>query len=194
MVLFQKLCSNRPLAFVSIIGLLCLLYGLYAGALILSGNFHEVLPNELYRSAQLRPDKLSEVLKTYGIRTVYNLRGPNPDQPWYRDEKEAVEKAGLNYISIPMKASRVMSDADAHNLMDSFSKAEKPILIHCKSGADRTGLAAALYLAGVAQKGEEASEAQLSLRYGHIALPFLGEFNMDQTFENLESFFNYEGS
>jgi protein tyrosine/serine phosphatase len=47
----------------------------------------------------------------------------------------------------------------------------KPLVIHCRSGADRAGLIAALYL--VAMEGQRAETAvqQLSLFYGHV--PYL---------------------
>ncbi|WP_339950633.1 tyrosine-protein phosphatase, partial [uncultured Albimonas sp.] len=44
-----------------------------------------------------------------------------------------------------------------------------PVLFHCKSGADRAGLMAALWM--VLREGRSAAEAsgQLSLRYGHLS-------------------------
>ncbi|MDO5706646.1 MAG: hypothetical protein Q4G49_16470 [Paracoccus sp. (in: a-proteobacteria)] len=60
-------------------------------------------------------------------------------------------------------------------------------MIHCKSGADRTGLAAALYVAGIAKGGEFAAEWQLSPRYGHIGIPWLSRaWPMDLTWEAME--------
>jgi len=64
--------------------------------------------------------------------------------------------------------------------------AQKPILIHCREGADRTGLASALYLAAIKKAGEAVAEGQLSIRYGHISLPFIPEYAMDRAFETLE--------
>jgi protein tyrosine/serine phosphatase len=75
-----------------------------------------------------------------------------------------------------------------------MERAEKPILIHCKAGSDRTGLAAALYLLTVNKPDEAAAEGQLSIRFGHFSLPFLPEYAMDRTFEALEPSFEYLGS
>jgi protein tyrosine/serine phosphatase len=44
----------------------------------------------------------------------------------------------------------------------------EPALIHCKSGADRAGLAAAIYLLAHGATVAQAA-GQLSLRHGHIA-------------------------
>ena len=65
--------------------------------------------------------------------------------------------------------------------------APKPILIHCKAGADRTGLATALYLSRVALLSEKEAESQLSIRYGHVGIPYLSAtYAMDRTWENAE--------
>jgi len=68
------------------------------------------------------------------------------------------------------------------------------MLIHCKAGADRTGLASAIYVAGVAKEGEMAAESQISLTYGHLSLFFIGAYAMDRTFERLEPMFGFLNS
>lgn len=42
-----------------------------------SGNFHAVIPGEVYRSAQPLGAALARYRNEYGIRTVLNLRGSN---------------------------------------------------------------------------------------------------------------------
>ena len=61
-------------------------------------------------------------------------------------------------------------------------------------GYDRTGLASALYVASIAKGGEEAAEGQLSLRFGHVSLPFVPEYAMDQTWESLEPWLGFGDS
>ena len=65
------------------------LFGAYDGLLIFSGNFHEVVPGQFYRSAQLSGERLGAEIDRYGIKTVINLRGENPDKGWYVDEVSA---------------------------------------------------------------------------------------------------------
>ena len=73
--------------------------------------------------------------------------------------------------------------------------APKPLLIHCRAGADRSGLAASLYLAAIDGAGEERAEAQLSFRFGHIGIPWLSEtYAMDETWEALETWLGFGGS
>jgi protein tyrosine/serine phosphatase len=50
-------------------------------------------------------------------------------------------------------------------------EAPKPLLIHSKSGADRVGLAAAIFQYAIAARTADEAGRQLSIRYGH--LPFI---------------------
>ena len=47
-------------------------------------------------------------------------------------------------------------------------EAPKPVLVHCEGGADRTGLAAALYLAAAGHPAQ--ADGQLSVRYGFVGI------------------------
>lgn len=161
--------------------MISLYLGGYFGVLRLSGNFHAVVPRELYRSAQLSADALARYKIEYGIRTVVNLRGANPGKDWYDTEIAAADKMGIRHIDFRMSASHELSDPETAALMNLLRTAEKPVLIHCQAGADRSGLAAALYLGAISHQGRQASEGQLSLAYGHISLPWLGAYAMDRT-------------
>lgn len=79
-------------------------------------------------------------------------------------------------------------------LIDLMKSVPKPVLFHCRAGSDRSGLAAALYLAAIAQAGEETSEGQLSLWFGHVAIPFVGTYAMDRTFELVEPLLGFHRS
>ena len=66
--------------------------------------------------------------------------------------------------------------------------APKPLLIHCRSGADRTGLASVIYQAVIKGMDEDRAESQLSLRFGHFSVPVLSQaWPMDQTWERIEA-------
>jgi protein tyrosine/serine phosphatase len=70
--------------------------------------------------------------------------------------------------------------------------APKPILIHCLAGADRTGLASVIYLQQIAHIDEDTAEWQLSPIYGHLNLPFLKAYAMDETWAGLEQLLGIE--
>lgn len=159
----------------------------YAAELYLTGNFHTVVEHEAYRAGQPSASELESYVQRVGIRTVINLRGENTGSPWYDEEVGAARRLGLAHIDFRMSSRRQLSQAEAAKLIVLMRDAEKPILIHCAGGADRSGLAAALYVAAIARGGDDASEAQLSLAYGHI--PYSGNpaYAMDRTFEALET-------
>jgi protein tyrosine/serine phosphatase len=168
--------------------------GAYGGTLVYSGNFSTVVEGELYRSAQPNAHSIDRDVSRYGIRTIINLRGANPGSRWYDREVAEANQLGIRHIDFRMSAKRELPQAQAAELIHLMASAAKPILIHCQSGSDRTGLASALYLASIAKRGEEASEAQLSLRFGHLSLPFIPEYAMDRTFEDLEPYLGFPNS
>ena len=167
---------------------------LYLWGLQLVGNFHEVLPKELYRSAQLDGPGFESEIHRYGIRTVINLRGESVGASWYDEEIRTMQTAGIKHINFRMSSKRELSFDEAKTLIALMKDAPKPLLIHCRAGADRTGLASALYLAGIAHKGEWAAEMQLWPIYGHLPLQFNSAMAMNRTFEKLETYFGFYGS
>lgn len=144
------------------------------------GNFHAITPGEAYRCAQPDYGRLEYYMKTYGIRSIINLRGRNPGEKWYSDEIRFSAANGIKHYDIPLSASAEPSARQMHELMMIFKTAPRPVLIHCMSGADRSGLVSAMWK--VAVDGEPKSEAdrQLSIRYGHI--PIGSTTAMDQSF------------
>ena len=60
--------------------------------------------------------------------------------------------------------------ASCSRLLDLFDSCRYPLLIHCKSGADRTGLASGLYL--MARRGVPPGEAlrAFSVLHGHFPI------------------------
>lgn len=178
----------QPIVRKALIGpmLLFLLLGVYLGARQLVGNFYQVIPGTLYRAAQVTPASLAHYKKYFGIRTVINLRGANPGADWYDAELKASDELGLTHIDFAMKASQPLPQSRAAELIALMRTAPKPILVHCQAGADRTGLAAALFLAAIGRADEAAAERQLSLRFGHIGIPFLSAaYPMDESWETL---------
>lgn len=160
--------------------------GGYLGILQLTDNFAPVIAGELYRSGQFDGAELEAYAKAHGIRSVINLQGEHRGSAWYDEEMAASQKLGLAHFDFPMTARKELTQARAAELISLMEKAPKPLLIHCKAGADRSGLAAALYLAAIAKKGERAAEGQISLYYGHISLPLSSTYAMDRAFEALE--------
>lgn len=161
----------------------------------LDGNFHEVKAGELYRSAQPTPEKLQTYIKQYHLKSVLNLRGPQSGAQWYRDEQRVTASNGVQLINFGMSAGRDLTRQEALQLVEIMRNAPKPLLIHCKTGADRTGLATLIYAYKIAGIDEEKAEEQLAPRFGHFGIPLLSStFAMDRSWEDLEALFGIEGS
>ena len=145
--------------------------GGYWGVLQFEGNFHAVKAGILYRSAQLSKSEIRSTVREYAIKSVLNLRGAHAGQSWYDDEVAAAAELGLAHFDYPMSSKRVLTSGQIEEVLDIVRRAPKPLLIHCKSGADRSGLVAALYR--FSETGASAAEAdqELSLIYGHF--PYL---------------------
>jgi len=173
--------------------MLFLIVGSYALYLKATNNFHTVVAGEVYRSSQPSPQAITDFSKRYGIRTIINLRGGTNSQAW-NAEVEQAKILGIEHIDFPMSAYKELSPERAEELIQVMKDAPKPLLIHCLSGADRTGLASALYLAAIRKTNEKVAEGQMSIFYGHIALPISRAFAMDRTFEKLEPLLGFSES
>jgi hypothetical protein len=62
------------------------------------------------------------------------------------------------------------STTEVRRLIEVLDRTEYPILLHCRQGADRTGLAAAVALLLHTDTDVETAFRQLGLRYGHVAV------------------------
>lgn len=159
----------------------------YLVGIQMAGNFAIVVPGEVYRSNQPTAADIEAYASRYNIRTIVNLRGRDDGAAWYKEEAAAAGQLGLAMIDFPMQADHRLDLKRAAKLVAILRTAPRPILIHCRSGADRTGLASVIYLARIAKVDEETAERQLSLRFGHVGIPFLSPaYAMDESWEALE--------
>ncbi len=145
--------------------------GLYWGVVQYDGNLHPVSDGVVYRSAQLSPVETRAAVARYGIKSVLNLRGAHHGSSWYDDEIAAAAELGLAHYDYPLSAKRFVSAEALGEILDIVRRAPKPLLIHCKSGADRSGLVAAVYRYVEAGASAADADRELSLAYGHF--PYL---------------------
>lgn len=168
--------------------------GAYAAYLAYTDNFHTVIAGELYRSAQPSPEDIAAWHKRYGIKTIVNLEGPHPYAAWYRKEKATAEALDITLIDHQMSAQRDVQAPEVDQILKILSTAQRPILVHCRSGADRSGLVSALYVAAIAHGSEFFAELQLTPVFGHLPFAFLPSYAMDRSFERAETRLGYPGS
>ena len=173
----MRITRNAAIAFVTLL----LLSGAYLAALQLTGNFHTVVAGEFYRSAQPTAAQIAKDVQEYGIRTIVNLRGGRPGEDFYDSEIAESKELGITHIDFPLSASKKLTADQVRKLIAILKRAQKPILVHCKNGADRTGLASALYLLAVDGRTADVASDQLSIVYGHFSVPGFPSYPMDQT-------------
>jgi len=148
------------------------------------GNFHKI-DNDAYRSAQLYSKNLPKHLNKYKIKSIINLRGKNTFRsPWYEYEKDTAKKMGIEFVDFKIGSRNYIDFKKALKLINIFKKVPKPVLIHCRSGADRTSFAAALYEFAIKGRQPDNAKKQLSFFYGH--LPYFGSktIEMDKSFDD----------
>lgn len=132
-------------------------------------NFSEVVPGKLYRSAQ-PDDRLNGWIEEFDFKSVLNLRGGHPAYDWYRQEREIVRDHSVDYYEIPISAQLRPRKSELLQLIDLLGRARYPMLVHCKSGADRTGLAVVLYHLMVQKEPPQKAMAGFSIYHAHIPL------------------------
>ena len=113
----------------------------------------------LYRGSEPEEKDFAKI-KEKGIRTVIDFR----DKPKkVEGERKKVEALGMNYFNLPWLITRPVKP----ELLDQFFKIlddpkNRPVLIHCEHGRDRTGVMTTLALMryeGLSEK--EARESAL---------------------------------
>ena len=120
----------------------------------------------IYRSNQPSPKKIEYWFKK-GVRTILNLRGES-DQGAYYLEKEACKTLGINLINHQLGASTLKSKEVLLELCKILKTIKGPLLMHCKSGSDRAGLASVIYLIAVKKINPSVAANQLSIKYLHL--------------------------
>lgn len=128
-------------------------------------NRHQVTEG-VWRSAQPSPADIAWARRA-GIRTVVSLRAGAFGGDHL--EREACEQQGLAFQRVIMRSRAAPLKESLREAMAVFPRLERPVLLHCKSGADRAGLGTALYLMIVEGMSVREAKAQLSLRFGHFS-------------------------
>jgi protein tyrosine phosphatase (PTP) superfamily phosphohydrolase (DUF442 family) len=93
----------------------------------------------------MKEDRLDYVIRTYGIRTVINLRGESCGEDWWETEKAVCKRHGVVHHDEHWSAMRPPPPASLDRVVRWLETADKPILVHCHAGVHRAATAAAVY-------------------------------------------------
>jgi protein tyrosine/serine phosphatase len=178
MILSQR--YKRPVLVGSGFTILVLSFFWFIG--VFGGNIREVVPGRFYRSAQIGGPLLESVIQKYGIKSVLNLRGSSPGEDYYESELATCAAKGVEHRDIGISAYRLPPPKELKEIIDGLENLPKPILVHCRGGADRSGLVSTLYMNLYEHVPlERAEHEQLTWRYGHMSFASAGA--MDRFFD-----------
>lgn len=117
-------------------------------------NFQKV-NDHIYRGAQPSAGGFRE-LAQFGIKTVIDLRQIGEHSQAY--EQKLVTDLGMRYVSIPMVGMSTPKDDQVTAVLALLGDTTSgPVFVHCKRGADRTGMVVAVYR--ISQDGWENKKA-----------------------------------
>ena len=135
----------RPLKYILVSGVLivCCIFSF----LFFSKNFQEVVDGRIFRSAQFSGTKLEKYIRKHELKTIINLRGENEGKEWYETEKEIAANNHVEFYDLGLEALTLPPFLLLDPIVETLQSAKRPLLIHCRSGVDRTGLVSALALA-----------------------------------------------
>ncbi|HAW48198.1 MAG TPA: protein tyrosine phosphatase [Roseovarius sp.] len=106
-------------------------------------------------------------LKAKGVRSILNLRGA-AGAAHYLTEKESCRRLGLSLVDCTLQARDAAPRANIEALIAAFREIERPFVMHCKSGADRAGFAAAIYLMVIEGRPVAEARRMLGVKYIHF--------------------------
>lgn len=154
------------------------------------GNLGVVDAGRVFRSAQ-PTTQLSAWIRDYHLRSILNLRGGRFADWWYDAEVRAARDQGVSFYDLLLSATRRPTRHELLRLIDVLKSCSYPLLIHCKSGADRTGLASAVYLLVNRGESPERALAAFSLEFGHI--PLLGPEHLHEPLDEYAAWLTSRG-
>ena len=141
------------------------------------------LNDSLYRSEQPSKKGFRE-LEELGIRSVINFRR-------VKDHSKGARSSSFNLVQYPLKASELSED-EIIEALKMIQAAEKPVLVHCWHGSDRTGAIVAASRIVFENWTKDRAIAELRTRgFGHHEKRFsnivvlLNEFNTERVKEQL---------
>jgi uncharacterized protein (TIGR01244 family) len=128
-------------------------------------NFHWI-DEAMARANQPAPAQIA-AYAALGFKTIINLRG-EADTGYFALEREACAAHGLALVNAPLGSREPPAKDRVRRAKAVFETIAYPALMHCKSGADRAGLMAVLYLHFHKGVPIAAARAQLALKYLHV--------------------------
>jgi protein tyrosine/serine phosphatase len=129
-------------------------------------RFGVVVPGQIYRSGQLSPRMLKPTLQEHNIRVIVDFQGEKADHdPAMDAEQQVCKDLNIEHHRLPLSGDGtgpIARYADALTTIVAAQRANKPVLIHCSAGTQRTGAATAFYRLLIEKKSPQEAYAELT--------------------------------
>jgi len=179
-------CSRR--SWVIACGLVAVVLGLaavpvYRSIILYRANWGVVVPGKIYRSAQMSASLLNQKLEENHINVIIFLSQDDEDDSDIQAEKKVAADDHAEFLNFPMNGDGVAAPdmyTQALTALCDRVEAGKTVLVHCHSGAQRTGGVIAVYRMLVEKMPAEQALAEMR-HYGHdprknlTLIPFLNQ-------------------
>ncbi len=138
-----------------------------------------------YRSSHPSGNQVASLAKRHNLKSILSLRMPNAKGP-YQLEKDACNLFNVKLKHVEISSRKMPSVAAIMQIKEHLEQLPYPLLIHCKSGADRAGITSVLYKHFIEKQPINEAIKQLSLKYGHLKWAETGRLDFF-----FESYLNY---
>jgi protein tyrosine phosphatase (PTP) superfamily phosphohydrolase (DUF442 family) len=149
-------------------------------------NTRTKVADGLYRSGHPMPYQLRAAQRT-GVRSVISLRGAETHIGSNQLEWQTCQELKLPLVHYPIGSRDTPSREQVQEIIRLFRTLPRPILVHCKSGADRAGLASTIFLLTEEHRPIDEAMKQLEFwRHGHLKQAKTGV--LDKFFETYRAY------
>ncbi len=132
-------------------------------------NLLEIVPGEIWRSAQPSGPEMDAFITRLGLRSVLNLRGERGGSAWLREERSVTAARGVELHTVRLSAKQMPPTPRLREIVRVLDTAPRPLLLHCKGGVERSGLVGAV--AVLLHDGDLAqARAQFARSKGYIQI------------------------
>ncbi|NOZ21722.1 MAG: dual specificity protein phosphatase family protein [Planctomycetes bacterium] len=108
----------------------------------------EVEPGKLYRSGQVSPRLIRDVLEKHKIQVIVDLTAPDHRNEAQQREDRVAKELGIEHIRLPLRGDGTGDVGHYVAAVAAIVRAHrenKPVLVHCGAGIMRTGGVIAAY-------------------------------------------------
>jgi len=147
----------------TVAGLAAIAFGVSYYVRKVQANFRTVIEGQVYRSGQPSKSHLEKWKREYGIKSVVSLRGSEKEE--FLQEKAEAEELGLKIVGLNWSARRMPGVQGVEELLSTLEKMERPVLIHCAEGVDRSGVASAIAAMALGGQDFETAKKHIGSKY-----------------------------